>query len=69
VPYVDPDNHFFSPQLLYYIPVIQSDGDFVGVILLYQSQNYNRPSGLLPLDTRKIMGLKIYNAFPEGCER
>jgi len=33
--YLDPDNHSFSPQLLYYIPVIQSDGDFMDVILLY----------------------------------
>jgi hypothetical protein len=61
--------NYFTPQLLYYIPVIQSYGDFVGVILLYQSQNYNRPSGLFPLDIRRIMDLKIYNAFPEGYER
>lgn len=42
--------------------------NFVGINLLYQSQNYNRPPGLLPLDNRKIMNSRIYNTFPEGYE-
>jgi hypothetical protein len=62
-------NQSFSTQILYYIPVSLTDGDIVGLILLHQSQNYNRPSGLLPLDTLKIMDLIIYIAFPDGYER